>query len=87
MGKEKKYIRDDYPEREEEIRKDIHEFVHHLCNNNIDCTNSWPIEYNREKRIDRLNDFVIPLLILLFQFFVIILGIVYIVSFIIWLFN
>lgn len=87
MSKKKKYIRDDYPEREEEIRKDIHEFVHHLFNNNIDCTNSWPIENNREGKVDRLNDCVIPLLILLFWFFVFILWIVYIISFIIWLFN
>ena len=34
-----------------------------------------------------LNDFIIPLLIWLFQLFVIILWIVYIVSFIIWLFS
>ena len=62
-----------------------------------DYTVIWPMRFyrdmeekdycNKEKNSGVLNDFVIPLLIWLFQLFVIILWIVYIVSFIIWLFR
>ena len=62
-----------------------------------DYTVIWPMRFyrdveekdywNKEKKMGVLNDFVIPLLIWLFQLFVIILWIVYLVSFIVWLFS